>query len=105
MVHFIALYQLAEDVDEEQIDALMRSSRSTLLRIQEVHNVRSGKRIDRAMSHPFCIAVDFESMDKLTMFREDPLWVKYQHDHLAASTTDVQELVYETEPGKNVKYS
>ena len=57
------------------------------------------------MSHPFCIAVDFESMDKLTMFREDPLWVKYQPDHLAASTPDVQELVYETEPGKNVKYS
>ncbi|MCB1065625.1 MAG: Dabb family protein [Verrucomicrobiae bacterium] len=105
MVHFIALYQLAKEVDDAKIDELMRTSRSMLLRIQEVHNVRSGKRIDPKMDYPFSIAMDFENLDKLAMFREDPLWLKFQRDHLESATTQALELIYETEPGKNLKYS
>ncbi len=105
MVHFIALYQLAKEVDDAKVDELMRTSRSMLLRIQEVHNVRSGKRIDPEMEFPFSIAIDFENLDKLAMFREDPIWVKFQRDHLEATTTNAVEMIYETEPGKNLKYS
>ena len=105
MVHFIALYKMAEGVGEEKIDELMRTSRSMLLRIQEVHNVRSGKKIVPEMPYPFSIAIDFESMDKLNMFRDDPIWVKLQHDHLDPVIAEAREMIYETEPGKNVKYS
>ncbi|MCB1232403.1 MAG: Dabb family protein [Verrucomicrobiae bacterium] len=105
MVHFISLHKLKKDVDEPKLDELMRVSRSLLLRIQEVHNVRSGKRIDPKNEYDFCVALDFESLDKLAMFRDDPLWMKFQHEHLAAVATDSLELIYETEPGKNVKYS
>lgn len=105
MIHFIALYKLAPGIEESVVDEMMRSSRSLLLRIQEVHNVRSGKRTEAGNAYPFCVAIDFESLDKLAMFREDPLWVKFQREYLEKSTTDAMELIYETEPGKNVKYS
>ncbi|MBL9150902.1 MAG: hypothetical protein JNK37_00370 [Verrucomicrobiales bacterium] len=105
MVHYIALYKLAKGVDESAVDDLMRSSRSFLFRIQEAHNARSGKRIDAGMEYPFFISIDFESLDKLMMFRDDPVWLKFQHDHISPVTSSGVEMVYETEPGKNLKYS
>lgn len=105
MVHYIAFYKLAQGVDDSSVDDLMRSSRSFLFRIQEAHNPRSGKRIDARMEFPFFISIDFESMDKLAMFRDDPVWIKFQHDHITPRTSDFVEMVYETEPGKNLKYS
>jgi hypothetical protein len=105
MVHYIALYKLAKGIEESAVDDLMRSSRSFLFRIQEAHNARSGKRIDGRMEFPFFISIDFESLDKLTMFRDDPVWIKFQHDYIAPATSDFVEMVYETEPGKNLKYS
>ena len=44
-------------------------------------------------------------MDKLAMFRDDPLWVKFQKDVLAPNTASCTEMIYETEPGKDIKYS
>ena len=105
MVHYIALYKLAKGTEESVVDDLMRQSRSFLFRIQEAHNPKSGKRIDARMDYPFFVSIDFESMDKLTMFRDDPVWIKFQHDHIKPVTWDFVEMVYETEPGKNLKYS
>lgn len=105
MVHFISLYTLQKSVDDDQIDEMIRTSRSQLFRVHEVHNVRSGRKIDARMEYPFFICMDFESMDKLNMFREDPVWVKFQKDVLASKTASCTEMIYETEPGKNVKYS
>lgn len=105
MIHYIALYKLAKGTDDKTIDELMRTSRSFLFRIQEAHNPRSGKRIVPKMDYPFFISIDFESLDKLTMFRDDPVWIKFLHDYITPHTTDTVEMVYETEPGKNLKYS
>ena len=105
MVHYIALYKLKEHVDDAKIEEMIRSSRSLLFRIQEVHNVRSGKRIDPKNPHPFFVAMDFESLDKLKMFRDDRLAVKFEHEVVQPNTTKRIELIYETEPGKNIKYS
>ncbi|MCB1233273.1 MAG: Dabb family protein [Verrucomicrobiae bacterium] len=105
MVHFIALYKLQKHVDDAIIDEMTRASRSQLLRIQEVHNVRSGRRIDESMSYPFFLAIDFESLEKYRIFREDPIWVKFEHDQILPNTLMPMELLYETEPGKKIKYS
>ena len=59
MVHYIALYQLKDHVDDGKIEEMIRSCRSQLFRVQEVHNVRSGKRIDDSMEYPFFVAIDF----------------------------------------------
>ena len=105
MVHYIALYKLQEHVDDEKIEEMIRGCRSHLFRIHEVHNVRSGKRIEPEMEYPFFVAIDFENLDKLKMYREDPLQVKFDQEVIKPNTSECVELFYETEPGKNVKYS
>ena len=55
-------------------------------------------------SGPF-LAIDFENLDKLEMFREDPVLLKFAKDVIQPNTSDCLECVYEMEPGKDVKYS
>jgi hypothetical protein len=105
MVHYIALYKLNKEVDLEKIDEMIRSSRSQLFHVQEVHNVRSGKRIGDDNPYPFFIATDFETLDKLEMFRRDPIRIRFEQEVIKPNTTACHEYIYETEPGKNTKYS
>ena len=105
MVHYIALYKLQDHVDDGKIEEMIRNSRSLLFRVHEVHNVRSGKRIDPNNDFPFFVAMDFENLDKLKMFQDDPLAVKFEQEVVRPNTTERAELLYETEPGKDVKYS
>ena len=55
-------------------------ARMQLLKIPEVLSIKCGKRIDDEMQWPFFVAIDFESMDKYEIFREDPIYVKYVED-------------------------
>ena len=105
MVHFIALYKLNADLPEGRTEEMIRKSRSQLLKITEVLNVRSGVRIHEECEWPFFLAMDFESLDKLEMFREDPVLIKFAQEVIQPNTSDCMECIYEMEPGKNIKYS
>ena len=56
---------------------------------------------ESAVALPF----DLESMDKLAMFRDDPILIRFVEKVIKPNTWTVQELVYELDPGKDVKYS
>jgi len=43
------------------------------------------------MPWPFFIAIDFESMDKYTIFREDPVHVKFMEEVIKPNTSDAAE--------------
>lgn len=105
MVHFIALYRLAEGVTDAKLEEMLRVSRSLFFRVQEAHNVRSGRSIEGDNPWPFFVSMDLESMDKVQMFLNDPVWVKFNQDVVRGNTTTSEVLLFETEPGKNVKYS
>lgn len=105
MVHFIALYKLKDDLPEGRPEEMIRSSRSQLLKIPEVLNVRSGVRIHEECEWPFFLAIDFENLDKLEMFRDDPVLIKFAQDVIQPNTSDCMECIYEMEPGKDIKYS
>tara|TARA_R110002096_G_scaffold16106_11_gene55022 strand:+ start:8771 stop:9088 length:318 start_codon:yes stop_codon:yes gene_type:complete len=105
MVHYIALYKLKPDVSDEQLEDMIRSSRSQLLKIPEVLNISSGKRITEDTMWPFYVAIDFESLDKMEMYQDDPIYIKFKEEVVKPYTTSTQELLYEMEPGKDVKYS
>ena len=105
MIHYIAFYTLKDDVSSENIEEMIRMSRSRLLRINEAHNVRSGRTIQLDSEFPFFISADFESLDKLAIFREDPQNLKFEHEILAKYTDERKEFLYETEPGKDIRYS
>ena len=105
MVHHIALYKLRPDVTPEVLEEMIRKTRSLLLKIPEVLSVRSGKKIDPHSEWPFFISLDFESLNKQSMFRDDPIYLKFLEEIVRAHTTDRLLLDYETDPGRDVKYS
>ena len=83
----------------------MMNTRMQLLKIQEVLNIKCGKRVDPELQWPFFIAIDFESMDKFAIFREDPNFVKFMEEIIKPNTADSLSLDFEMDPGKDVRFS
>jgi Stress responsive A/B Barrel Domain len=105
MVHHIVLYKLKPDVTPARIEEMMMNARMQLLKIPEVLSIKCGKRIDPELQWPFFIAIDFESMDKFAIFREDPIFVKFTEEVVKPNTADSLNLDFEMDPGKDVRFS
>ena len=105
MVHHIGLYKLKPGVTPEETEEMMMNARMQLLKIDEVLSIKCGKRIDPELPWPFFIAIDFESMDKYAIFREDPIHVKFMEEVIKPNTTDSLTLDFEMDPGKDVRFS
>ena len=56
------------------------------------------------MPWPFFIAIDFESMDKQAIFREDPIYIKFVEEVIKPKTSEYLALDYEMDPGKDVTF-
>jgi hypothetical protein len=84
---------------------MMMNTRMQLLKIPEVLNIKCGKRIDPEVDWPFFIAIDFESMDKYSIFCEDPIYVKFMEEVIKPNTQDSLVLDFEMDPGKDVRFS
>jgi hypothetical protein len=87
------------------VEEMMMNARMQLLKIPEVLSIKCGKRVDPELPWPFFIAIDFESMDKFTIFREDPIQVKFMEEVIKPSTSDSLSLDFEMDPGKDVRFS
>src|SRR5256714_1028004 len=105
MVHHIVLYKLKPEVTPARVEEMMMNARMQLLKIPEVLSIKCGKRIDSNMPWPFFIALDFESMDKYTLFREDSIFVKFDAEIIKPNTSDSLVLDFEMDPGKDVRSS
>lgn len=105
MVHHLVLFKLKPEVDDEKLEWIIRQTRIQLLKIPEVLSVKAGKVIDPKSQWPFFLAVDFESMDKLAMYAEDSIHIKYVEEVIKPNTTERLALDYEMDPGKDVRYS
>jgi hypothetical protein len=105
MVHHIVLYKLKPEVTPARVEAMMMNTRMQLLKIPEVLSIKCGKRIDPELPWPFFIAIDFESMDKYAIFREDPIFVKFIEEVIKPNTEDSLDLDFEMDPGKDVRFS
>src|ERR1700710_881218 len=102
MVHHIGLYKLKPHVTPEDTEDMMMHARMQLLKIDEVLSIKCGKRIDSKVPWPFFIAIDFESLDKQAIFREDPIYIKFVEEVIKPNTAEYLALDYEMDPGKNV---
>ncbi len=105
MVHFISLYKVKKGKTDEDLEEMIRISRTCFHRLNEVHNFRSGRAIDPESTYGFFISADFESRDKLAMFREDPNFARFEEEVVKPHLNKGQEHIFETEPGKDPKYS
>jgi len=88
-----------------RIEEMMMNTRMQLLKIPEVLSIKCGKRIDPDLPWPFFIAIDFESMDRFEIFREDPIHVKFMEDVIKPNTAESLVLDFEMDPGKDVRFS
>ncbi|MEP6698251.1 MAG: Dabb family protein [Verrucomicrobiota bacterium] len=105
MVHHIVVYKLKPEVTPARVEEMMMNARMQLLKITEVLSIKCGKRIDPENPWPFFVAIDFETMDKYEIFREDPIHVKFQEDVIKPNTTEALTLDFEMDPGKDVRFS
>jgi hypothetical protein len=105
MVHHIVLYRLKPEVTPARVEEMMMNTRMQLLKIQEVLSIKCGKRIDQEIDWPFFIAIDFESMDKYSIFCEDSIYVKFMEEVIKPNTEDSLVLDFEMDPGKDVRFS
>ena len=105
MISHIVFFKLKPEVDDHKLEEMVRSTRSMLLRIPEVLSVKCGKSIEPDAQWPFFIALDFESLEKLAMAQDDPIFLKFHSGTLAANAAERLVIRYEMEPGKSVKYS
>ncbi len=105
MVHYISLFKLKPNTSDETIERMIRESRSCLHRIDEAHNFRSGRNIEKDSQFAFFLSADFENREKLLMFQDDPAFIKFRSQIVEPNTTECREMLFETEPGKNVEFS
>ena len=104
MIHHLVLFKVKPEVDEEKLEWMMRETRIQLLKIPEVLTVRCGKRIAPDLEWPFFLAVEVESLDKLKLYIEDPIHMKFVEEVIKPNILERLALDHEMEPGKNVKY-
>ena len=102
MVHHIGLYKLKPHVTPEDTEEMMMNARMQLLKIDEVLSIKCGKRIGNIAPWPFFIAIDFESMDRQAIFREDPIYIKFVEEIIKPMTSEYLALDYEMDPGKSI---
>ena len=105
MVHHVELFKLKPEVTPARVEEMMMNTRMQLLKIQEVLSIKCGKRIKQEMQWPFFIAIDFESMDKFEIFRDDPIYVKYVEETIKPNVAETVALDFEMDPGKDVQFS
>jgi Stress responsive A/B Barrel Domain len=73
MVHYIALYKLKPNTTDDVIEKIIRESRSCFHRVSEAHNFRSGRSIRSDNPFSFFLSADFDNLEKLKMFQDDPV--------------------------------
>ena len=105
MVHYIVLFKLKPDVSPAKLEQLMMNTRIHLLKIPEVLGVKCGKSIEADAEWPFFVALDFESMARLEVFKADPIYLKYEQKVLRPAISEELALSYEMEPGKDTRFS
>ena len=105
MVHHVELFKLKPEVTPARVEEMMMNTRMQLLKIPEVLSIKCGKRINQEMQWPFFIAIDFESMDKFEIFRDDPIYVKYVEETIKPNVAESVALDFEMDPGKDVQFS
>jgi len=105
MIQHIEFFKLTREVGDAKLEEMIRATRSILLKIPEVLSVRSGRNIDQNSDWPFFFSVEVESLEKLRIYKEDAMHFKFIETVIKPNTTECLVTDFETEPGRELKYS
>jgi len=98
MIHHIVLYKPNPGVTAEQLETIMMRTRMQLLKISVASSVRCGRLLEENGEWPFFLAVDFDSRERLAMFKDDPVYIKFVEETIKPNMRDHLELVYDADP-------
>ena len=105
MIHHVAFFQLNPEVDADTVETLIRTSRSLLLKIPEVLNVRSGRNIDPDSPWPVFLALETDTLEKLRVVKDSPYYLKFEEKFIKPNVCDQFAMDFELDPSRNLKYS
>lgn len=105
MIHHLVLFKLKPDASSQALEELMRQSRMHLLKISEVRSIRCGKHVEPENEWSFFFSIEVESMRKLHAIFCNPVYKKYVAEAVRPLVSRQVTLNYESDPGKNVRYS
>ena len=80
-------------------------TRIRLLKISEVRAIQCGRRIEQANEWGFFFSADYESMEKMSLAHRDPTYRGFVEEVIRPHVGRQMALSYESEPGKDVRYS
>lgn len=98
MIHHIVLYKPKAGVTAQQLDVIMMQTRMQLLKISFASNVRCGRNIDNANEWAFFLAVDFDSKERLAMFYDDAIYIKFVEEMIKPNMASFLVLDYDGDP-------
>jgi len=98
MIHHIVLYKPNPGVTAGQLETIMMRTRMQLLKISVASSVRCGRLLEENGEWPFFLAVDFDSRERLAMFKDDPVYIKFVEETIKPNMRDHLELVYDADP-------
>jgi Stress responsive A/B Barrel Domain len=98
MIHHIVLYKPKPDVTAQQLEVIMMQTRIQLLKISFASNVRCGRRIDKANEWAFFVAIDFDSKERLAMFHDDAIYIKFVEEIIKPNMASSLVLDYDGDP-------
>lgn len=105
MIHQIVLCRLPADAAPGQVESLMRQTRTWLLKIPEFRTVICGKPTEPHAEWGFFFAADFENLDKMRLGQKSLTYTRFEREILTPAIDGRRVLIYELEPGKDIKYS
>lgn len=105
MIHRLLLIKLNEDTPPQQVEDMMIETRIRLLKIPEVMNLKSGKRIATGNPFQMFIALEAENMSKIKVIEESAIYLKFRHQILDPNASELRTMDYEMEPGKDISFS
>ncbi len=105
MILHLVLCQLQPGVPPEAVEAVLRQTRTQLLKIPEVKIIRCGQRIGPAEDWGIFFSLEFENTEKLALFQANPIAQKHRDDVLLPYVRAKSEFTFELEPGKDPRFS
>ena len=105
MIDHIVLCRLKPEVNAEKLEEMVRSSRSSLLKIPEVLRVSSGRNLSPESEWAFYFSVEVESREKLNITQDDPVYHKFIERVIRPNTEMHNTFNFETDPSKDLRYS
>lgn len=105
MIHHVVFFKLNPEVTPEKLETMMRQTRAQLLKIGEVLSLHCGKNIDPQSEWGFFLAVEVESTEKLALYRESAIHIKFVERVIKPNTCGQMACDFEMEPGKDIRFS